>query len=150
MKKLIKTDSAVLILRLTLGWLFLYAGLTKVTNPEWTAKGFLEHANTFSGFYGWLASPEILPFIDFLNQWGLTLIGAALILGILVRCSAHLGALMMALYYFPGLTFPKVGEHAYLVDEHIIYIAAFLVLASMSSNHIWSLSGLFKSRMKKQ
>lgn len=150
MRRIIKTDTAIVLLRLALGWMFLYAGLTKVVNPEWTAKGFLEHANTFSGFYGWLASPNILPIVDLLNQWGLTLIGAALILGILVRCSSHLGALMMLLYYFPALKFPKVGEHAYLVDEHIIYITAFLVLASMSSNHIWSLSGLFKSHMKKQ
>ncbi|MBL7045257.1 MAG: DoxX family membrane protein [Parcubacteria group bacterium] len=149
MRRIIKTDTAILLLRLALGWLFLYAGLTKVVDPTWSAGGFLNNAQTFSGFYGWLASPQILPFVDFLNQWGLTLIGAALILGLIVRFSSYLGALMMLLYYFPGLTFPKVGEHAYLVDDHIIYIAAFLVLASMSSNHIWSLSGLFKSHMKR-
>lgn len=149
MKRIIKTDSAIVLLRLTLGWLFLYAGITKVVDPSWSAKGFLEHANTFSGFYGWLALPNILPIVDFLNQWGLTIIGAFLILGILVRYSAYLGALMMLLYYFPVLTFPYVGEHSFIVDEHIIYAAAFLVLASMSSNHIWSLSRLFKSKMKK-
>ncbi len=148
MKRIIKTDTAILLLRLALGWLFLYAGLTKVTNPEWSAGGFLNNAKTFPEFYAWLASPNILPIVDFLNEWGLTLIGAALILGLIVRFSAYLGALMMLLYYFPGLTFPKVGEHAYLVDEHIIYALAFLVLASMSSNHIWSLSGLFKSHIK--
>jgi thiosulfate dehydrogenase (quinone) large subunit len=148
MRRIIKTDSAILLLRLALGWLFLYAGLTKFLDPSWTAKGFLENAETFSGFYSWLASPGILPIVDALNQWGLTIIGAVLILGILVRFSAYLGALMMALYYFPGLIFPHVGEHSFIVDEHIIYIAAFLVLASMSSNHIWSLRNLFNSRMK--
>lgn len=149
MKRIIKTDTVAFLLRLALGWLFLYAGITKVVNSEWTAKGFLENANTFSGFYAWLASPNILPIVDFLNQWGLTLIGAALILGLMVRFSSYLGALMMLLYYFPGLVFPKVGEHAYLVDEHIVYILAFLMLASMSSNHMWSLSNLFRSHIKR-
>jgi thiosulfate dehydrogenase (quinone) large subunit len=149
MRRIIKTDTAIVLLRLVLGWLFLYAGLTKFLNPNWTSKGFLENAQTFSGFYSWLASPNILPIVDTLNQWGLTIIGAVLILGILVRFSSYLGALMMLLYYFPRLTFPYVGEHSLIVDEHIVYIMAFLVLASISSNHIWSLSGLFKSYMKR-
>jgi len=149
MRRIIKIDTATLLLRLALGWLFLYAGLTKIVDPSWTAKGFLEHTGTFSGFYTWLASPNVLPIVDLLNQWGLTIIGVVLIIGILVRFSAYLGALMMLLYYFAHLTFPYVGDHSFIVDEHIVYIAAFLVLASMSSNHVWSISGLFKSRMKK-
>jgi thiosulfate dehydrogenase (quinone) large subunit len=146
MRKIIKTDTAIVLLRLALGWLFLYAGLTKVVDPSWTAKGFLEHAGTFSGFYSWLASSNILPFVDFLNQWGLTIIGAVLILGILVRLSSYLGALMMLLYYFPGLTFPYAGEHFLIVDEHIVYIMAFLVLASLSRAYHFS---IFGSRMKR-
>jgi len=124
-------------------------GSSPITHCSISDIFLLENANTFSGFYSWLASPNILPIVDALNQWGLTIIGAVLIVGILVRFSAYLGALMMILYYFPGLTFPYVGEHSYIVDDHIIYAMAFLVLASMSSNHIWSLAGLFKSRMKK-
>lgn len=146
MIRFIKTDLSILILRLTLGWLFLYAGFTKIISPEWTAKGFLEHANTFSEFYLWLASPDILPIVDFLNQWGLALIGVALILGIFVRLSSYLGAIMMLLYYFPGLTFPYVGEHSFIVDEHIIYASAFFILASINSKHIWSLRNLSKNR----
>ena len=52
------------ILRLAMGWLMLYAGITKVLNPEWSAKGYLTGAKTFTGFYQWLAGPEILPLID--------------------------------------------------------------------------------------
>lgn len=146
MKPIFKTNFALLLLRLSLGWLFLYAGLTKLTNPEWSAKGFLENANTFSGFYNWLASPNILPIVDLLNEWGLTLIGIALILGIFVRLSSYLGALMMLLYYFPGLVFPYVGEHSFIVDEHIIYICAFILIASLSKSHHFS---IFGSRIKK-
>ncbi|MFQ5661715.1 MAG: DoxX family protein [Candidatus Paceibacteria bacterium] len=146
MKRILKTDTALLLLRFTFGWLFFYAGITKVINPQWSAKGFLENAQTFSGFYSWLASPNILPTVDFLNEWGLTLIGIALILGVLVRLSAYLGALLMVLYYFPGLSFPYIGEHSLLVDDHIIYALGLLLLASLSTKHHW---GIFASRLKR-
>ncbi|MBV22357.1 MAG: hypothetical protein CMI57_02580 [Parcubacteria group bacterium] len=147
MRRFLKTNTTLVLLRLAFGWFFLYAGLTKVVNPEWTATGFLNNAQTFSGFYSWLASSNILPIVDFLNEWGLTLIGATLILGIFVRLSAYLGALLMILYYFPGLTFPHVGEHAYLVDEHIIYALALLLLASLhTAHHHFS---IFGSRLKR-
>ena len=127
------------LLRISLGFLFLYAGFTKVIDPAWSAAGYLKGATTFSGFYQWLASPEILPFTNFLNEWGLTLIGIALILGVFVRLSAVLGAGMMILYYFPVLNFPLVGEHGYLVDEHIIYAFALLLLGSLKAGRVMGL-----------
>lgn len=130
---------SLVLLRLSIGWLFFYAGITKVLNSAWSAAGYLNGATTFSGFYQWLASPQILPFINFANEWGLTLIGIALILGIFVRLSAFLGAIMMIMYYFPVLNFPIVGEHSYLIDEHVIYIAALLVLGSMQAGRVWGL-----------
>lgn len=127
------------LLRISIGSLFFCAGITKVLNPGWSAAGYLNNAKTFVGFYHWLASPEIIPFTNFFNEWGLTLIGVALILGIFVRLSSVLGAGMMILYYFPILVFPKVGTNAYIIDEHIIYALVFLLLASMSAGRIWGL-----------
>ena len=124
--------------RITLGWLFFYAGITKVLNPDWSAAGYLKSAKTFGGFYTWLAGPDILPITNFLNEWGLTLIGAALVLGVFVRLSSVLGAFLMILYYFPGLEFPYV-EHGFLVDEHIVYASILLVLASFRAGRIWGL-----------
>ena len=146
MRRIFKTNTVSIFLRLAFGWLFFYAGFTKVINPEWSAAGFLNNAQTFSSFYGWLASPNILPIVDFLNQWGLTLIGAALILGVFVRLSAYLGALLMILYYFPTLSFPYAGEHSLLVDDHIIYALALLLLASIHTAHHFS---IFGSRLKR-
>src|SRR3989344_8785239 len=128
----------LLLSRLALGWLFLYAGFTKLINPDWSAAGYLMNAKTFAGFYQWLASPSLLPITNFLNEWGLTLIGLALILGIFVRLSSVLGALMMILYYFPVLEFPRL-EHAYLVDEHIIYALILLLLAALKAGRYWGL-----------
>lgn len=129
----------LVLLRLSMGWLFFYAGITKVLNPAWSATEYLNGATTFSGFYQWLASAQILPLTNFFNEWGLTLIGATLILGVFVRLSAVLGAIMVILYYFPVLDFPNVGVHSYLIDEHIIYAVALLLLGSFRAGRIWGL-----------
>ena len=39
------------LLRVSLGWLFLYAGLTKLLDPTWTSEGYLTGAKAFTGFY---------------------------------------------------------------------------------------------------
>ena len=126
-------------LRVAMGWLMFYAGITKVLNPEWSAAGYLMNAKTFSGFYQWLAQPNLLPAINFLNEWGLTLIGLALILGIFVRVSSAAGALLMLLYYFPVLEFPYVAEHSFIVDEHIIYALVFALLAVFRAGRYYGL-----------
>ncbi|MDP4007361.1 MAG: DoxX family membrane protein [bacterium] len=132
---------SLLFLRVSLGGLFLYAGITKVINPEWSAVGYLKGAKTFSGLYQWLASPELLSVTNLLNEWGLTLIGASLILGLGVRLSGILGALLMLMYYFPILEFPYVGEHSFLIDEHIVYAASLLVLSFSGAGRFWGLEG---------
>ncbi len=133
------TKKVLALLRIAIGWLFFYAGITKVLNPDWSAAGYLNSAQTFSGFYEWLASPGVLPYTNFLNEWGLTLIGIALILGIGARTASLAGAAMMVLYWFPALNFPYAGEHSYLVDEHIIYALALLLLHCTNAGAYWGL-----------
>ena len=72
------------LLRLSLGWYMFYAGITKVLDPSWSAEGYLKGAKFLPGFYTWLTSPGILPIVNFVNEWGLTLLGVSLILGIFV------------------------------------------------------------------
>ena len=48
----------------------------------------------------------------------------------------------MILYYLPILDFPYPNPHAYLVDEHIIYILVLVVLASVRAGRIWGLDGV--------
>lgn len=130
---------ALFAARVILGWLFLYAGLTKLMDPKWTAQGYLMGAKTFAGFYHWLASGAMIGVVDALNAWGLTLIGLALILGIFVRFSAILGAAMMLLYYFPILQFPYPDAHSYIVDDHIVYAAVLLLFAAVHAGRTWGL-----------
>lgn len=136
-------------LRIALGWLFFYAGITKVIDPAWSAAGYLNSASTFSGFYAWLASAGVLPLTNVLNEWGLTLIGAALIAGAFVRPAAYLGAVMMALYYFPVVEFPKVNTHYFLIDYHAIFALALLLLATLNAGHAWGLGPVLARRFKR-
>ncbi len=129
------------ILRVLLGWVFLYAGLAKLLMPGWSAAGLLNAAKTFPGLYAWFATPGILPIVNFLNAWGLTLLGVSLILGLFVRWSAIPGMLLMLLYYFADNAFPSVPS-GFLVDEHIIYIAALLLLFAFNAGRIWGVDGI--------
>ena len=130
---------SLFLLRVSMGWLMFYAGITKILNPDWSSAGYLKTAATFSGLYQWFSQPDVLPAIDFINGWGLTLLGVSLMLGLFVRLSAPLGALLMMLYYFPVLKFPYIAPHSFLVDEHIIYASALIFLSAVKSGEIWGL-----------
>jgi thiosulfate dehydrogenase [quinone] large subunit len=132
------------LLRVALGWLFLYAGLTKVLNPGWTSKAYLEGATTLHGLYVWMTSPGMMQVVDFLNTWGLTLLGLSLILGIGMKISTRLGALLMVLYYLPILAFPMVGAHSFLVDEHVIYALLLLWMGMSQDVRMYSLAPMAK------
>ncbi|OHA89413.1 MAG: hypothetical protein A2653_02110 [Candidatus Zambryskibacteria bacterium RIFCSPHIGHO2_01_FULL_43_25] len=127
------------LLRIALGWLFFYAGITKVLDAAWSPAGYLSAPKMFPEFYAFLISPNILPITAFLSEWGLTLIGAVLILGIFMKPATVLGAAMMFLFYFPILDFPYPNAHAYIVDEHIIYALSLLLLGALNAGSAWSL-----------
>ena len=130
------------LLRLGLGLVFFWAGWEKVIDPEWSAAGYLMGAKTFKTLYIWFASPGVLPVTNFLNEWGLTLIGLALIVGFSVRLASFFGIVMMALYYLP--IFPPAHG---LVDEHIIYSLVFLALIAFGSGEILSLGKWFQTHL---
>jgi thiosulfate dehydrogenase [quinone] large subunit len=137
------TKLFLFLLRVSIGWVFFYAGISKIMDPAWSAAGYLTHAATFSGFYNWLASPGLLTLTNLVNEWGLLLLGVSLILGLGVRVSAILGAIIMLLYYLPVLKFPIAGPHSYIVDEHIIYIFVLLSLWALKAGRIWGLDRFF-------
>lgn len=130
---------SIVALRLSLGWLFFWAGITKILNPAWTSQKYLEGAKAFAGFYHFLASSSLLPYTNFINEWGLALIGVSLMLGVFVRLSGILGAVLMLLYYLPILDFPYPNAHSFLVDEHIVYAAALLLLAAFRAGRTFGL-----------
>ncbi|MBP9822112.1 MAG: DoxX family membrane protein [Candidatus Pacebacteria bacterium] len=130
---------SLFLLRVSLGWVFFWAGITKVVNPAWSAGGFLQGAKTFPSLFHWFASPGMLPITNFVNEWGLLLLGVSLILGVFVRKFAPFGILLMILYYLPVLQFPYPNVNSFIVDEHIIYIISLITLYAFNAGHFWGL-----------
>lgn len=140
---------ALTALRVLMGWFFFYTGITKLLDPAFSAEGYIKGAQTASFLYQSLLNPTVLVVVNFLVSWGLTLLGVSLILGFLVRVSSPLGALLMILFYLPILNFPYPNPHAFIVDEHIIYIAALAVLWSFDAGKIWGLDERWGKIFKK-
>lgn len=131
--------AAAAAVRLLLGWFMLIDGAQILRIPHWTAAPFLLSAKTFPTFYAWFALPMNSWWVDPLNSWGITLIGIALLLGIFVRPASWAGAVLMMLYYFPHYTFPTV-PHGFIVEEHIIYAAVFVLIAVLPAAQTFGLS----------
>jgi len=139
------------LLRISLGWLMFYAGITKILNPTWSAIGYLENAKTFQSLYFWLASENISPIISLINEWAPLLLGVSLLTGTLVRVSTALGIILMLLYYFPVLEFPYLSNGRFLiVDDHIIYSVALLLLYIFNTGKYWGVDGFVSGKFKTQ
>ena len=119
----------ITILRMAIGWHFLYEGCIKLFAGEWSAASYLNNTfGLFSGFYHWLAvSPGRLAVIDFLNICGLILIGLALFIGLLAQWVSLAGALLLALYYFAyppfGITLLTGAGSVYVINQLFIEAA---------------------------
>jgi thiosulfate dehydrogenase [quinone] large subunit len=147
--------TALVLLRVLIGWHFLYEGLAKLINPYWTSAGYLlESEWIFAGLFKALAEqPILLPIVDFINVWGLILIGTCLIAGLFVRYVALAGVVLLLLYYLAhppliGLESPLPKEGSYLlIDKNLIEAVALLVLALFPTGHILGLDRiLLKSK----
>jgi uncharacterized membrane protein YphA (DoxX/SURF4 family) len=136
---------SLVALRITLGWYFLYAGFAKIIDSSWSAAGYLNNAKTFPEFFAWLASPENIGWVSTLNEWALFIIGAALILGIFVRFASWVGMVLMLLYWLPVFHFPYAG-YGLVVDDHIIFIAVFAVLATFKAGEYVGIDGFFVNK----
>ena len=109
----------IFILRILMGWTFLYAGVSQIWENFDTA-GFLNHVVTFHDFFAVFATPAMLPYTDFLVKWGHLLIGLSLISGLLVRVSGPFGVLLMITYYFAHMKFPYIEVQASISSSTII------------------------------
>jgi uncharacterized membrane protein YphA (DoxX/SURF4 family) len=133
------------ILRILVGWHFLYEGITKLINPAWTAKYYLLGSKwIFADIFHWMATSEnILKVVDFLNIWGLILIGLSLFIGLFVRWSSIAGAMLLFFYFvaYPpisGYTLGVVAEGNYQwVDKNLIEFLVLIVFAFLSRDFFY-------------
>lgn len=130
----------LVFLRVAIGWTFLYAGVSQLTDPSWSAAGFLDHTKTFHFLMAPFASPGLLPITNFLVPWGHLLIGLSLVLGIMVRVGGVFGTLLMLTYWLAHMNFPYVDTSVnFLIDFHVIYAGALVYLLCKRAGHVYGL-----------
>ncbi len=127
--------SLIFLLRVLIGWHFLYEGVIKLAVPDWTAEGYLKGSyGILSSFFNNLASNDgMLDVINFLNVWGLIFIGLGLMLGILIRVSAASGIFLLMLYYFAyppfgDSLFQSSGGHFWIINRNLLEAMALAVV----------------------
>ena len=140
----------LVLLRTVIGWHFLYEGISKLLTPGWTSYNFLSVSKwIFADFFqGIAANPVALQIVDFLNIWGLILIGLSLFFGMLTRLSSVFGVFMLGLYYvanppFLGMDFGVPAEGQYLiVNKNLIELLALCVFLIIPSRALPGLDRL--------
>ncbi len=149
----------ITVIRVALGWHFLYEGISKLFIEGWSSQSYLANTSGFlSGFYHWLAGGEALVnIVDFLNVYGLILIGLALFIGIFIRIASMGGILLLVLYYF---AYPPYGTslfggsegHFYIVNINFIesFILLYFVISTKAGYGIDILIQSLSNRRKLQ
>ena len=144
--------NGLVLLRVFIGWHFLYEGIVKVYNPDWTSFGYLASAQgPFKSVFGALTSEAILPWVDTLNWLALVFIGITLILGIFDKAGALAGMGLLALYYlahpsFPGLPQINTEGSYWIVNKNLIELVACYLLFVQPTGRVFGLARIFFNR----
>jgi uncharacterized membrane protein YphA (DoxX/SURF4 family) len=127
------------LLRIAIGWHFLYEGHAKFFSANWTSAGYLQASRWFlGGAFQWMAShPAVIALVDAINIGGQILIGLLLITGTLTRAASLAAMALLLLYYLAnpplvglGLTVPADG-HYLVVDRNLIEMLTLAFLAAL-------------------
>jgi len=149
---------AIALLRLVIGWHFLFEGLSKLFTPGWTSADFLAISNWWLApfFHSIAESPAMLAIVDFLVVWGLMAIGLALFLGLFDRIASIGGMVLIAMFWLanPPLTALDFGvphEGNYLVvDKNLVEFFALLMLVLWPTGKFFGLEVFLRAFRKKE
>jgi thiosulfate dehydrogenase [quinone] large subunit len=145
---------AITVLRVMVGWHFLYEGIAKLSSPTWSAAGYLKQARgPFAELFKWLAGqPNLLANADLITMWGLTIVGILLILGLFTRLASLGGIGFILLFYlcnppFVGYFYSIPSEGSYLiVNKNLVELCALVVILVTGSGRFAGLD-LFVNRL---
>ena len=130
----------LLLSRLTIGWIFLYAGIDKIVT-HFSACGYLLRSTkgplTF-WFHGLASNPAAIHVINPLVIGGEILIGMSLVLGLFTRGGVFWGSVILMMFYlsaWPPTTNPFMGYH-------LIYILLLVLLGGLGAGRILGVDAL--------
>ncbi|NEU57842.1 DoxX family membrane protein [Halorussus sp. MSC15.2] len=136
----------VLALRLMMGYAFLHAGLDKLLAAEpFSATGYLlnavPEASPLYETFQWMGqTPWFADFLAIAVPWGETLVGLALLAGLLTRLAAFFGAFMMLLFYFGNWDV----AHGF-INGDFAYMLVFLSVAAFGAGRILGLDAVVEN-----
>ena len=127
---------AITLLRVIVGWHFLYEGLAKLTSSSWSAAGYMRASRgPFAEVFKWIASrPDLLDKANLITMYGLAIVGALLMLGLFTRVAAVAGIGFIVLFYlcnppFVGYFYSIPTEGSYLiVNKNLVELCALAVV----------------------
>lgn len=144
-------------LRIIIGWYFLYEGIVKIANPDWSSFSYLmDSKGIFAGwFHSMATNTNLVTVIDWLNKWGLTMIGLGLMLGLLTRLALAFGIILLLMYYcshppLASVTYLMPQEGSYLwVNKTLIELITLAVLFVFPTSHIFGIDRFISKWTKK-
>ncbi len=148
----------LVLLRMLIGWYFMYEGLAKVFNPNWSSYAYLlDSKGLFAPLFIMLTDyPILMDLVNYINMYGLTIIGLCMILGCFTSLM-NIGAIILLSFYYLSHP-PMIGvqylippEGSYLwVDKNLVMLGAVLVQQVFpSSYHIGFDRFIFKKKISR-
>jgi uncharacterized membrane protein YphA (DoxX/SURF4 family) len=139
------------ILRIVIGWHFLYEGVAKIIAGNWSSAGYLAGSRWIFAplFHSMAGSPGIIALVDFINIWGMILVGLGLMLGLFTRWASIGGAVMLFFYFvayppIPGYMISVPVEGSYLwVNKTLIEFFVLLAFSFLSSDYQFGIDRLY-------
>jgi len=144
---------AITLMRVFVGWHFLYEGIAKLSAPSWSAAGYLKASRgPFSAMFKSIAAqPNLLDNVNLITSWGLAIVGVLLILGLFTRLASLAGIGFVLLFYlcnppFVGYFYSIPTEGSYLiVNKNLVEIGALLVILTTGSGQFAGLDRIVRA-----
>ena len=141
---------AITVLRVVIGWHFLYEGVSKLTSTTWSAAGYMKASRgPLAEFFRWIASqPLLLDNANLITMYGLTIVGVLLMLGLFTRLAAAGGIGFILLFYlcnppFIGYFYAIPTEGTYLiVNKNLVEFCALVVILLTGTGRFAGLDGI--------
>ena len=141
---------AITLLRVVIGWHFLYEGVSKLTSTTWSAAGYMKASRgPLAEFFRWIASqPHLLDNANLITMYGLTIVGVLLMLGLFTRLAAAGGIAFILLFYlcnppFIGYFYAIPTEGTYLiVNKNVVELCALVVILLTGTGRFAGLDGI--------
>jgi uncharacterized membrane protein YphA (DoxX/SURF4 family) len=141
------------LVRMAIGWHFLYEGISKVFAGSWSSAAYLAGSKwIFAPLFHWMSgSSGIVSFVDFINVWGMVLVGLGLMLGAFTRMASAGGAIMLFFYFvayppIPGFTSGVPAEGSDLwVNKNLIEFFVLLAFTFLPSGNLFGFDRLYQN-----